>query len=477
VALRLDGYIRVSRIGGRKGEGYISPQVQQEAIETYAEELEGEIVAWHDDQDQSGGNVERPGFQRVLERLEAGETDGIVVMRVDRFARSVADGATIVRDIVERDQVFASVKERIDPRTAIGTYQLNDYLNNAERFLNESKEGWVTAKARAIARGAHIGPTPNGYERIPKGEERSGCLTPHPTYGPAMTKLFRRAATGKHGDTDLARWMTETAPRESGAPWQPSEIRRWLSNRVYLGEVRYGDLVNTEAHKPLTDPETWERCQRAPGVQRRGRGEFLLAGLVRCANCRYSMTGQSSGGSGNTPVYRCPGRNGRCDHRSVITGAILEDYLTSIVTERLLGLELEAADAGVDLAAADREYEAAETELQAFAGDIEARRILGEAGWHDHLTARALARDEKRTARDEAYSRGRLAAVAADVVDDLDHDGLRDLLRGMVRHVFVRRRARGADVAERVFIVWSDDPEPIEVPGPHRSGPFKPVRW
>ena len=120
MSLKLDGYIRVSRVLGREGEGYISPTVQREAIEKYAAELDGEIVAWHEDQDYSGANVERPAFQAVLERLRSGASDGIVVMKIDRFARSVADGAAIVRKIIERDQVFASCHERIDPRTPEG---------------------------------------------------------------------------------------------------------------------------------------------------------------------------------------------------------------------------------------------------------------------------------------------------------------------------------------------------------------------
>ena len=77
MALKLDGYIRVSRIGGRAGEGYISPGVQREGIKRYASELDGEVVAWQDDQDYSGGNTDRPGFQTILDRLEAGLTDGI----------------------------------------------------------------------------------------------------------------------------------------------------------------------------------------------------------------------------------------------------------------------------------------------------------------------------------------------------------------------------------------------------------------
>jgi hypothetical protein len=110
-------------------------------------------------------------------------------------------------------------------------------LANAELFLDQAKASWWTAKARAVARGAHIGPTPIGYQRIPKGERDSGRLLPHPTYGPAMTELFDHAANnGSDGETALARWMTARAPRAGGAPWLPSEIRRWLSNRIYLGE-------------------------------------------------------------------------------------------------------------------------------------------------------------------------------------------------------------------------------------------------
>lgn len=474
MSLRLDGYVRVSRVGGRDGEGYISPAVQREAIASYATELEGKIVAWHDDQDQSGGTVERPAFQHVLERLRGGESDGIVVMKVDRFARSVADGASIVRGIVDAGQVFASCHERIDPRTPEGKYMLTSFLANAELFLDQAKASWWTAKARAVARGAHIGPTPIGYERIAKGEKGSGQLAPHPTYAPAIRELFARAAESAEGDSALARWMTSRAPRIRGAPWQPSEIRRWLQNRVYLGEVRYGDLANTEAHTALTDPGTWERCQRTPGVQRKAHSRFLLAGLVRCAHCRYAMGGQTYGGSGSTPIYRCNGR--RCKAPSVITAERLEGFVHGLVLERVRGLELEAAAEGVDLEAVDRSYEEAEAELRAFAADVNARRRLGEAVWQDLLTGRADHRDAMREARERAYARSQLVAVAGDV-EDLDHDALRDLLSGMVRHVFVRRAPRGAGAGERVLVIWSDDHRVIEVPGPHRSGPFEPIRW
>jgi hypothetical protein len=47
----------------------------------------------------------------------------------------------------------------------------------------------------------------------------------------------------------------------------------------------------------------------------------------------------------------------------------------------------------------------------------------------------------------------------------------------MIKTIFIRRRPRGSDVADRVLVVWSDDTRDIDVPGPHRSGLFEPITW
>jgi site-specific DNA recombinase len=347
---------------------------------------------------------------------------------------------------------------------------LTSFLANAELFLDQVKAGWNAAKARAVARGVHIGPTPIGYRR-----EKSMPLIPHPTYGPAITELYKAAKTAK-SDTALARWMTERAPREDGPAWKPSEIRRWLKNRIYLGEVRYGALENTAAHPPLTDPETFKAVQREPGAQQRNGGaSFLLSGLIRCAGCRYAMAGSNQGGAKrNTRIYRCSRSD--CPESALIVGARIEDHVVGEVRDHLQGLRLKAADPGVDVEKLEREAAEARAELEAFASDLEARRMLGEQGWQDALRARAEDRDRRVAALDEAVGSRRLLAVAEDV-DDLDHEALRDLLHGMIRVIFVRRAKRGASAAERGLIVWSDDPRLIDVPGPHRSGPYEPIRW
>jgi site-specific DNA recombinase len=174
-----------------------------------------EIDAWHDDQDYSGGNVDRPAFLEVIRRIETGETGGVIVARIDRFARSAPDGGAMVRRILDAGGIFASAQERIDPTTDFGKPMLNIMFVMAELQLDQLKSGWKTAKGRAIGRGAHIGPTPIGYRRLPRGQEGSGKLVPDPGSAPAVTKLFRRAAAGI-GVSELARYMDEIAPRTDG---------------------------------------------------------------------------------------------------------------------------------------------------------------------------------------------------------------------------------------------------------------------
>ena len=102
------------------------------------------------------------GFLEVIRRIEAGETGGVIVARIDRFARSAPDGGAMVRRI-SRQRIFASAQERIDPTTGFGKAMLNIMFVMAELQLDQLKSGWKAAKGRAIKRGAHIGPTPFGY--------------------------------------------------------------------------------------------------------------------------------------------------------------------------------------------------------------------------------------------------------------------------------------------------------------------------
>lgn len=461
--MELGGYIRVSRVGGREGEGYISPDLQRQAITAYAAEMGGEISRWFVDEDFSGGTLDRPAFQSALSEIRAGDLDGIVVMRIDRFARSVADGASVIRELVEGEKVFASCHERINPATPEGKYMLTSFLANAELFLDQSKAGWRAAKSRAIARGAPIGPTPFGYlrvkspatkrghvtpaeaARIAGGEPAVGTVIPDPETGPIITEVFRRAAAGESLRA-IADYVNGEHPVEGRKPYTGPEVRRWITNRFYLGEIHYGDLAAVDSHTALTDPETFRAAQPGPSKPRRGSGSLPLVGLLRCESCKSRLTANRFGGANHDrPIYRCASR---CEEGVVISASIVEPFVFDAAREAIRGIRL--AGSPVDVGKLDRAVTGAEEELDAFVNNLTARSSLGPEQWERGIATRSRALDEARRERDDAIRDETLLSV--DLDDPSDHD-LRTFAFAVISAVYVSR-GRGTD---RLRVVWTGD--------------------
>ena len=465
VRVRLSGYIRVSSVAGRSGEDYISPTVQRDAISAYAAELGGEITEWFTDEDYSGGTVDRPAFQAALAKSRAGDADGIVVMRIDRFARTVPEGAAIARELVDMGQVFASCQERIDPRTPTGRYMLTAFLANGELFLDQMKASWKVAKRRAVERGAPIGPTPFGYLRVKSppvkpnqvspaeaasltGREPAvGTVIPDPVTGPLVVEVFRRSAAGESVG-EIAEWLRGRYVPEGRRPFSGNEVRRWLTNRFYLGEIHYGEFAGQV--EPLVDARTFEAAQPGPARQKRRSEAMPLAGLLRCENCGEPMSGNRFGGPrAQTAIYRC---GERCGSGAVITAYLIEDFIFGLVRDAIAGFQL--AGSRGDLAALDEAVAVAERELDAFVGNLTVRASLGEAKWEQGIERRADALSVARAERGAAVRADRLLSV--DLSNPSEHD-LRGFAFAVMDAVYVGR-GRGLD---RVRVVWAgQDGEP-----------------
>src|SRR5215218_4041109 len=165
-----DGYIRVSRRAGREGESFISPEVQRKKIAAWAKLHEVEIVEWWEEIDQSGAKLERPMFQQALARCEAGETGGIVVALLDRFARSAVDALSSIRRLNDAGARLVSVENNFDGSTPMGRFAIGILTLIAELELERIKENWTTAVTRAVERGVHISRyAPTGYRRDKDG--------------------------------------------------------------------------------------------------------------------------------------------------------------------------------------------------------------------------------------------------------------------------------------------------------------------
>jgi DNA invertase Pin-like site-specific DNA recombinase len=153
----LDGYVRVSQVQGRSGERFMSPVVQREQIERWAE-LRGAFIGHvFEELDESGGRRDRALLMQAVKRVERGESDGLVVAYLSRFGRSHLDGLTTIDRITKAGGVFFSVQEGLDFSTDVGRHMLREMLSWAELELDRTRSTWQTARERAIARGCASG--------------------------------------------------------------------------------------------------------------------------------------------------------------------------------------------------------------------------------------------------------------------------------------------------------------------------------
>jgi DNA invertase Pin-like site-specific DNA recombinase len=440
----MDGYIRVSRSMGREGPGYISKDVQREAIERWADHKGVTIAAWHEDEDETGGTQDRPGLLAAVDRAVDGETGGIVSWKIDRLSRYTEGGLRDLRRLDDAGARLAFVVEDIDTSGPMGRFVYTLMLAMGECFLATIKAGWVTAKTKAIGRGAHIGPTPLGYLR-----NKDGTLQVDPDAAPAVTEAFEVAAAG-----GLHAAMRFLALRFPDRRWTAFTTRRFLGQRVYLGRVAHGDdLVREGAHDALAERATFEAVQQAigdPGERRRlPAGDFPLTAVASCGTCGSHLVGGRGGGD-KRRVYRCAAR---CEAPVIVSAEPLEAHVVEVLRAAFdhPGFRVGGASSA-QIGGAVQALEDAERELDAFAGDLQARRLLG-GRYHAALQVRVDAVEQaQRVLREQlAETRGARIVVPAELWDDLSAEELGEVLAAGLDTVVVLR-GRGP-IAERCSVV------------------------
>jgi DNA invertase Pin-like site-specific DNA recombinase len=471
--LRLDAYIRVSKVAGREGESFISPQVQRERIESWAQAHE-HTLTWHEPElDVSGGTMSRPVFDRIMERVQSGQTDGVIVAKLDRFARTLVGALGTLEEFERHGAVLVSVADNIDLSTPMGKAFLRILLVFAELERDRISESWKTATSNAVARGVHIAKfTPVGYDRGP--DKR---LVPNGEASAIHEAFLMRAAHKNY--TEIARRLDETAPRPNGGRWTRSMVDRIIKNRVYRGEAYRGENINSNAHPAIVTVAEWQAANLAPvRAIARGRRPSLLGGIVRCAGCRYLLAPHKLGvvnkAGAAAPTYRCRGTHtaGACPEPASVNGHKLDQYVEAVWREQMAQEALSVQSDTEALQAATDALSVAEKELAAFAADLTARRVLGN-GYHAALEARAAAVNQAQTDLQRAMA----PASGSDVIEgyeDLPMLDRKRIIGSSIDAVIVKRTHARVPIKDRVTILWRGE-GPDDLPRRGRdNGPVRP---
>jgi DNA invertase Pin-like site-specific DNA recombinase len=216
------GYVRVSTCG--QAEDGVSVDAQTARLMAYAVAMDVELVDVVVDAGYSAKTLERPGMKRVLGMLDRGEIAGVIVTKLDRITRSLADLGMLVDRYFTKAASLLSVSDSIDTRTASGRLVLN-VLGSVSQWEREIiSERTKEAMSHIKREGARIGRLPLGYKR---SEEIDVHGRREVVEDPEGQALVRRVIelSGSHGIREVARIVS----RETGRNVWPTQVRRILA--------------------------------------------------------------------------------------------------------------------------------------------------------------------------------------------------------------------------------------------------------
>jgi len=288
-------YTRKSTDEGLEQE-FNSLHAQREACLAYIQSQAGE--GWtansveYDDGGYSGGSTNRPALQRLLTDIRRGEVDIVVVYKVDRLTRSLADFAKIVELFDQHKVSFVSVTQAFNTTTSMGRLTLNMLLSFSQFEREITAERIRDKIAASKAKGLWMGGRP------PLGYDAQGRkLVVNPGEAELVRHLYARylelgsvlalTAEFKARDVRSKRWINKQGQEVGGALFSRGALYHLLSNPVYRGAICHRELRYENAHPAIIDEATWTAVRARldanvpdlPGTPKIAAGN-LLQGLV-----------------------------------------------------------------------------------------------------------------------------------------------------------------------------------------------------
>jgi DNA invertase Pin-like site-specific DNA recombinase len=258
-------------------QAFNSLDAQREACEAYIASQRHEgwrlVKTRFDDGGLSGGNMDRPALQALLAEIDAGRVDVIVVYKVDRLTRSLADFAKLVDRFDAKDVSFVSVTQQFNTSSSMGRLTLNVLLSFAQFEREVTAERIRDKIASSKRKGMWMGGNPPlGYDNVDKQ------LVVNEREATTVRRLFD--AYLEHG---CVRRVIEIAQAESlttkkrsngsgGNPLTRGPLYCILTNPIYAGFVRYGKEFHDGVHEAIIDKRTWDavQAQLKAAAQRNG---------------------------------------------------------------------------------------------------------------------------------------------------------------------------------------------------------------
>ena len=272
-------YSRVSSDQGLHQE-FNSLDAQREAAEAYIKSQTHEgwtcVKQTYNDGGYSGGSIERPALQALLNDIRSRKLDVIVVYKVDRLTRSLADFAKLVELFDAHDVSFVSVTQSFNTTTSMGRLTLNVLLSFAQFEREVTGERIRDKFAASRKKGMWMGGiVPYGY----KLENRKIHIDPDEAQKiRKIFDLYLEVKSLPKLSVTLAQMGIISRQRKygqgcvvGGQPFRTGALSHLLSNRVYVGEVKHHKQHFPGEHMAVITTELFEavQAQLAAGLNRK----------------------------------------------------------------------------------------------------------------------------------------------------------------------------------------------------------------
>jgi len=277
-------YCRVST--DEQAEHGFSIDNQKERLIAFCKSQGWDQYRLYIDDGYTGTNMDRPALQRLIKHIKEKKIDTVIVYKLDRLSRKQRDVLYLLEDVFDKNNVvFKSATEPFDTSTPLGKAMLGILAVFAQLERDTIIERLSTGQKLRVKSGKFSGGRiPFGY--VYNSQTGKFEVSPHEAF--LVREVYKKYLQG-YSLSDLSDWIES---QTSARYWDHARIRDMLTRETYTGVMPYGTLRSTEIAPPIIERELWEQVQQEMVRRREGftpKGEYLLSGLLRCAECGSSF--------------------------------------------------------------------------------------------------------------------------------------------------------------------------------------------
>lgn len=321
--IRVDIYCRVSTLEQAE-EGY-SLHEQEARLTAYAAAQGWTIHAVYTDPGYSGTNLNRPGIQRLIDDVQNKRVQRVLTYKLDRLSRSPKNTLYLIEDLFLPNNIgYVSLTESLDTSTSTGMAMIGMLSVYAKLERDLISERMMMGRVAAAKQGRWRGGSgvPIGYRYTPRTATEMGKLEIDEYEAAQIREIFEMFLAGK---SYHAIWVTmhERCTTSYGrfGSGGASIIPKILTNRAYIGEIKYQGIWYQGLHEPIIDRETFDRVQSKHAEYQAGlcahrrtayQAKHLLTGLLWCGECgarwcyhTVTYKRKSDGEKRSYDVYTC----------------------------------------------------------------------------------------------------------------------------------------------------------------------------